>query len=146
VFSVTCFLSLTMFAVRNAWIVQDSCNLLTSPSACLLRFLKLPEDEHKLVSLKDVAVIIMAYLEQMADNYVSSHGLYKVQTLLITGRVTKSPSVRIQDNWKSYRRVLMTFCAEVRHGPRRNCSDFEIWIFWGEFWIIQGLDSWNILG
>jgi len=48
--------------------------------------LKLPEDQRKLVSLKDVAVIIMAYLEQMADNYVSSRGLYKVQ-LLITNNI-----------------------------------------------------------
>jgi len=52
---------------------------MTSPSACLLRFLKLPEDYRKLVSLKDAAVIVMAYLEQLTDSYVVSHGLYKVR-------------------------------------------------------------------
>jgi len=51
---------------------------MTSPSACLLRFVKLPEDHSQLVSLKDAAVIVMAYMEQMTHNYVSSHGLYKV--------------------------------------------------------------------
>jgi len=60
--------------------VQDSYNTLISPSACLLRFLKLPEDQQKLISLKDVAVIVMAYLEQMAENYVCTHGLYKVSS------------------------------------------------------------------
>ena len=70
-------------------VVQESYNTLTSPSACLLRFLKLPEDCSKLVSLKDVAVIIMAYLEQMADNYVSSHGLYKVQ-LFVTNSIVRT--------------------------------------------------------
>jgi len=60
------------------FIEQESYESTTSPSACLLRFLKLPEDHHKLISLKDAAVVVMAYLEQMTDNYVSSHGLYKV--------------------------------------------------------------------
>jgi len=57
---------------------QDWYNTKLSPSACLLRFLKLPEDHHKLVSLKDAAVILMAYMERMTNNYVSSHGLYEV--------------------------------------------------------------------
>jgi len=52
-----------------------------SPSACLLRFLKLPEDCHKLISLKDAAVILMAYMEQMTNSYVYCHGLYKVLSL-----------------------------------------------------------------
>jgi len=55
-----------------------------SPSACLLRFLKLPEDCRRLVSLKDAAVILMAYMEQMANSYVYSHGLYKVLSLTTT--------------------------------------------------------------
>jgi len=59
---------------------QDySYDVLMSPSACLLRFLKLPEDCCKLVSLKDTAVILMAYLEQMTHSYVYCHGLYKVR-------------------------------------------------------------------
>jgi len=71
--------------------VQECYNTVTSPSACLLRFLKLPEDHRKLVSLKDTAVIVMAYLEQMADSYVCSHGLYKVH-LQICGILRKSYS------------------------------------------------------
>jgi len=63
--------------------VQDRCDTVISPSACLLRFLKLPEDCHKLVSLKDAAVILMAYMEQMTNSYVHCHGLYKVPLLTV---------------------------------------------------------------
>jgi len=59
---------------------QDPRDMATSPSSCLLRFLKLPEDCRKLISLKDVAVILMSYLEQMANSYVHSHALYKVRS------------------------------------------------------------------
>jgi len=55
-----------------------------SPSACLLRFLKLPDDSRKLVSLKDAAAILMAFVEQMTISYVASHGLYKVRLFVPT--------------------------------------------------------------